>query len=70
LWGRLAVRQPAAGWERPLGCLDFKQGKVYTNERPGLGATLEMKLLKPVGEVTQPARGRLYQRPDGSLTHW
>ena len=51
-------------------CLDFKQGKVYTNERPGLGATLEMKLLKPVSEVTQPIRGRLYQRPDGSLTHW
>ena len=51
-------------------CLDFKQGKVYPNERPGLGATLEMKLLKPIGEVTQPIRGRLYQRPDGSLTHW
>jgi len=51
-------------------CLDFKQGKVYTNERPGLGATLDMKPLKPIGEVTQPIRGRLYQRPDGSLTHW
>jgi L-alanine-DL-glutamate epimerase-like enolase superfamily enzyme len=51
-------------------CLDFKQGRVYPNERPGLGATLEMKLLKPIGEVTQPIRGRLYQRPDGSLTHW
>ena len=51
-------------------CLDFKQGKVYPNERPGLGATLETKLLKPIGEITQPIRGRLYQRPDGSLTHW
>jgi hypothetical protein len=60
--------------DRPIDylpeCLDFKQGKVYPNERPGLGATLEMKLLKPIGEVTQPIRGRLYQRPDGSLTHW
>jgi L-alanine-DL-glutamate epimerase-like enolase superfamily enzyme len=51
-------------------CLDFKQGKVYPNERPGLGATLEMKLLKPIGEVTQPIRRQIYQRPDGSLTHW
>ena len=51
-------------------CLDFKQGKVYTNERPGLGATLEMKLLKPVSEVTQPIRRQIYQRPDGSPTHW
>jgi len=48
----------------------FQQGKVYTNERPGLGATLEMKLLKPVSEVTQPIRRQIYQRPDGSLTHW
>jgi L-alanine-DL-glutamate epimerase-like enolase superfamily enzyme len=60
--------------DRPIDylseCLDFKQGKVYPNERPGLGATLEMKLLKPIGEVTQPIRRQIYQRPDGSLTHW
>ncbi|MGA2720909.1 MAG: mandelate racemase/muconate lactonizing enzyme family protein [Bryobacteraceae bacterium] len=60
--------------DRPIDylpeCLDFKQGKVYPNERPGLGATLEMKLLKPIGEVTQPVRRQIYQRPDGSLTHW
>jgi hypothetical protein len=29
-----------------------------------------MKLLKPVSEVTEPAKRPLYKRPDGSLTHW
>jgi L-alanine-DL-glutamate epimerase-like enolase superfamily enzyme len=27
---------------------------------PGLDATLEMKLLKPIGEVTQPIRRQIY----------
>lgn len=51
-------------------CLDFKNGKAYTNERPGLGVTAEMKLLSMIGEVTQPGRRSVYFRPDGSLTHW
>jgi L-alanine-DL-glutamate epimerase-like enolase superfamily enzyme len=51
-------------------CLDFKNGKAYTNDRPGLGATLEPKLLTQIGEVTEPGRRNIYKRPDGSLTHW
>ena len=51
-------------------CLDFKNGKAYTNERPGLGVTPEMKLLTLIGEITEPGRRNLYVRPDGSLTHW
>ena len=51
-------------------CLDFKNGKALTNDRPGLGVTPEMKLLTMIGEVTQPGRRNLYLRPDGSLTHW
>jgi L-alanine-DL-glutamate epimerase-like enolase superfamily enzyme len=60
--------------DRPIDylpeCLDFKNGKVYANERPGLGVTPEMKLLKMIGEVTQPVSRQVYYRPDGSLTHW
>ena len=37
-------------------CLDFKNGKAYTNQRPGLGVTAEMKLLTQIGEVTEPGR--------------
>ena len=60
--------------ERPIDYLpqfvDFRKGKLYTNDRPGLGVALEMKLLKPVSEATQPVNRPLYKRPDGSLTHW
>jgi L-alanine-DL-glutamate epimerase-like enolase superfamily enzyme len=51
-------------------CLDFKEGKAYTNQRPGLGVTADMSRLKPIGEVTTPGRRNVYERPDGSLTHW
>jgi galactonate dehydratase len=52
-------------------CLDFKQGKLYPNERPGLGVELDMKHLQQIGEVTEPNRNRqLYYRPDGSITNW
>jgi L-alanine-DL-glutamate epimerase-like enolase superfamily enzyme len=60
--------------DRPINylpeCLNFKQGKVYPNERPGLGVTTDMKLLTMIGEVTQPGRKSVFYRPDGSLTHW
>lgn len=51
-------------------CLDFKNGKAYTNQRPGLGVTADMKLLTQIGEVTVPGRRNVFRRPDGSLTHW
>ncbi len=53
-------------------CLDFKDGKLYPNERPGLGVELDMKYLKQIAEYTQPitARAQTYFRPDGSITNW
>jgi galactonate dehydratase len=51
-------------------CLDFKNGKALMNDRPGLGVTAEMKLLKQIGEVTEAGRANVFVRPDGSLTHW
>jgi galactonate dehydratase len=53
-------------------CLDFKNGKLYPNERPGLGVELDMKQLKQVAEITQPVtnRAQTYFRPDGSITNW
>ncbi len=53
-------------------CLDFKNGKLYPNERPGLGVELDMSQLKLVTEITQPvtARAQTYFRPDGSITNW
>jgi L-alanine-DL-glutamate epimerase-like enolase superfamily enzyme len=53
-------------------CLDFKNGKLYPNDRPGLGVELDMKALKPVTEITERVtnRAQLYYRPDGSITNW
>ncbi len=53
-------------------CLDFKNGKLYPNDRPGLGVELDMKQLKPVTEITQYVtnRAQTYFRPDGSITNW
>src|SRR6202049_1013579 len=53
-------------------CLDFKNGKLFPNERPGLGVELDMKQLKPIAEINQPVtnRAQTYFRPDGSITNW
>lgn len=53
-------------------CLDFKNGKLYPNDRPGLGVELDMKKLQQIAEITQPItdRAQTYFRPDGSITNW
>ena len=50
--------------------MDFRQGKLYPNDRPGLGVTLELGGVKQIAEITQAGPSRVYVRPDGSLTHW
>jgi galactonate dehydratase len=50
--------------------LDFREGKCWPNDRPGLGVTLDMTKLTQIGEVTTPGNKLFYFRPDGSLTHW
>jgi L-alanine-DL-glutamate epimerase-like enolase superfamily enzyme len=53
-------------------CLDFKNGKLYPNDRPGLGVELDFKQLRQIAEVTEPvtSRAQTYFRPDGSITNW
>ncbi|MEO7145895.1 MAG: mandelate racemase/muconate lactonizing enzyme family protein [Bryobacteraceae bacterium] len=52
-------------------CLDFKNGKLYPNSRPGLGVELDMNQLKLIEEITEPITNRqTYFRPDGSITNW
>jgi L-alanine-DL-glutamate epimerase-like enolase superfamily enzyme len=55
----------------PVG-LDFKDGKLYPNDRPGLGVELDMSKLTQIGQVTEynRARTQVYYRPDGSITNW
>ncbi|MGB7721707.1 MAG: mandelate racemase/muconate lactonizing enzyme family protein [Bryobacteraceae bacterium] len=51
-------------------CYDFRQGKVYVNERPGLGVEFDPKEATPIAEVTQPGNLGGMTRPDGSYTNW
>ena len=53
-------------------CLDFKDGKLYPNGRPGLGVELDMSKLTQIAEVTKYDTNRVqtYFRPDGSITNW
>jgi len=50
--------------------VEFRNGKVWPNDRPGLGVTIDEKQLTFVEEMTQGAPGPTYLRPDGSPTHW
>lgn len=52
-------------------CLDFKNGKLWPNERPGLGVTFDASKAKLIAEITEWSSPiPLYHRPDGSLTNW
>jgi galactonate dehydratase len=52
--------------------VDFKNGKLYPNDRPGLGVEIDKKQLTQISEITQPVtnRAQTYFRPDGSITNW
>jgi L-alanine-DL-glutamate epimerase-like enolase superfamily enzyme len=72
--GPLLMEYGWAGREMPHlpVCLDFKNGKLYPNERPGLGVELDMSKLTQIMEVTRydTNRAQTYFRPDGSITNW
>jgi len=50
--------------------LECRNGKIWPNDRPGLGVTVDVKQLTFVEEFTTAAPGPTYRRPDGSLSHW
>lgn len=50
---------------------DFRNGKMWPNERPGLGVEFDPDRADLVLEVTEQSRPiPLYYRPDGSVTNW
>jgi L-alanine-DL-glutamate epimerase-like enolase superfamily enzyme len=58
-------------WDYLPQCLDFRNGKIWPNQRPGLGVEVDFKRLKMIGEFTEPGTNRVvYYRPDGSITNW
>ena len=50
---------------------DFRDGKLWPNERPGLGVEVDTSRLQVAAEVTERLRPiPLYRRPDNSITNW
>jgi len=50
--------------------LECRNGKVWPNDRPGLGVTVDEKALTFIEAMTEAAPGPTHRRPDGSLSHW
>jgi galactonate dehydratase len=50
--------------------LECRNGKVWPNDRPGLGVSIDEKQLTFVEAMTEGVPGITHRRPDGSLTHW
>jgi L-alanine-DL-glutamate epimerase-like enolase superfamily enzyme len=50
--------------------LECRNGKVWPNDRPGLGVGVDEKQLTFIEAMTEAAPGPTHRRPDGSLTHW
>ena len=61
-------RQP---WAYAPECYDFKNGKLWPNDRVGLGVTLDLSKLQMIGDWSEPyAPIPINHRPDGSYTNW
>jgi galactonate dehydratase len=52
-------------------CFDFRDGKLWPNERPGLGVEFDDSKLTEIAAVSEQAAATpIYRRPDGSFTNW
>jgi L-alanine-DL-glutamate epimerase-like enolase superfamily enzyme len=51
--------------------VEFRNGKVWPNDRPGLGVEFDPRRATLVAEFTEHRQPvPLYRRPDGSITNW
>ena len=71
------VMMELAGVYKPDGiaylpkAFDYKDGKLWPNDRPGLGVELDASKLQLTAEFTERKQPiRIFRRPDGSLTNW
>jgi L-alanine-DL-glutamate epimerase-like enolase superfamily enzyme len=58
-------------WPHLTKGYDFKNGKLWPNDRPGLGVEVDLGKLQKIGEYNTYRAGMLLNhRPDGSFTNW
>ena len=50
--------------------LECRNGKVWPNDRPGLGVSVDERQLTFIEAFTESTPGSTQKRLDGSLTHW
>jgi L-alanine-DL-glutamate epimerase-like enolase superfamily enzyme len=50
--------------------ITFNEGKVYTNDRAGLGVEVDTDALQLVATYTEANNRPMYYRPDGSPITW
>jgi galactonate dehydratase len=50
--------------------LECRNGKVWPNDRPGLGVSVDEQQLTFVEAISEAGAAPTHRRPDGSLTHW
>ena len=50
--------------------ITFNEGKVYTNDRAGLGVEVDTDALQLVATFTEANNRPMYYRPDGSPITW
>jgi galactonate dehydratase len=48
--------------------IDLRHGKIYPNDRPGLGIVFDEGSTHLIDEITQSRNISGYRRPDGSFT--
>ena len=70
-----ALMEMVMGGTRPWPYLkshyDLKNGKLWPNERPGLGVEVDTTKLQQIGDWTEAySLTPMLKRPDGSLTNW
>src|ERR1041385_5580488 len=51
-------------WDYLPQCLTFNNGKIWPNERPGLGVEVDFKRLKMIAEFTEPITNRVVYRSE------
>jgi L-alanine-DL-glutamate epimerase-like enolase superfamily enzyme len=70
-----ALMEMVMGGTRPWPYLkshyDLKNGKLWPNERPGLGVEVDTSQLQQIGDYREAySLTPMLKRPDGSLTNW
>ncbi|MDZ4801311.1 MAG: mandelate racemase/muconate lactonizing enzyme family protein [Bryobacteraceae bacterium] len=58
-------------WPYLNAAYDFKNGKLWPNDRPGIGVEVDTTKLQQIGDFTERYTAiPMIRRPDGSYTNW